>query len=192
MVLNHAVALDILYEWPGMMTRNEIWCSCCSQSELRKATMNLGYGTQFHDGTVGKTMYVTICILITYMVFNMVKFGTMHILLLLCVLFDGKHIFTGLKAISIRDYSTLMLVYFEMEQNGGQMQKHKLKNEVDCEAAWLHQYVRILNYNLCKRACVICVCETCDSKAMQLQLIWNNRIENLQTICKTFVVWTLY
>lgn len=115
MVLNHVVALDMLYEWPGMMNWNEIWCSCCSQSELRKATMNLSYGTQFHDGTVGKIMYVTTCILITYMVFDMEKFGTMPILHLLCVFFDATNVFTGLKAISIRDYSALIFVYFEME-----------------------------------------------------------------------------
>jgi hypothetical protein len=37
---------------------------------------------------------------------------------------DAKNAFPGLEVISIRDYSALVLAYFEMEQNGGQMQKN--------------------------------------------------------------------
>jgi hypothetical protein len=47
---------------------------------------------------------------------------------------DGKNVFPDLEAISIRDYSALILAYFEMEQNGGQMQEHKITNKVYCEA----------------------------------------------------------
>lgn len=48
--------------------------------------------------------------------------------------YDGKNAFPGLEATSIRDYSALILAYFEMEQNGGQMQTHKVTNKIYCEA----------------------------------------------------------
>lgn len=127
-----------------------------------------------------------------YTVFDRVTFGMRHILLPFCVLFWWEECFHCLKS-NICDKTTQLWSLCTLRWNRmvDKCEITKLQMKY-CDAVWFHQCARILNYTLCKRACVIRVCETCDSQAMQLQLMWNNRTEYLRTICKTFVVWTLY